>query len=165
MGINANPNTVKFWYFKKKPRKIATYVKTKSTGFYSLNGNSVIDFPKEQKAPNFKQFLKKIREKNPNKRIILILDNSKAHIAKIVEKEAKKLNIHLIFLPPYSPDLNPIEFIWKSIKRIVSEISPFHKDNLEKTVYESFHKFTKTLSFADNWMKKFLQPISKKLCA
>lgn len=31
MGINANPNTVKFWYFKKKPRKIATYIKTKTT--------------------------------------------------------------------------------------------------------------------------------------
>jgi transposase len=86
--------------------------------------------------------LKKIRE-NPQKkknkrRRILILDNAKAYIAKIVKKEAKKLNIHPIFLPPYSPDLNPIEFIWKIIKRIVSEISPFHKDKLEKIVYESF---------------------------
>ena len=165
MGVEANPNTVKFWYFKKNPRKIATYVKTKSIGFYSLNGNSVIDFPREHKAGNFKLFLKKIQEKNPKKRIILILDNAKAHIAKIVQKEAKKLNIHLIFLPPYSPDLNPIEFIWKSIKRIVSELSPFHKDKLEKAVHESFTKFAKTTSFADKWMKTYLQPISKKLCA
>ncbi|VUT28140.1 MAG: hypothetical protein SYNGOMJ08_00702 [Candidatus Syntrophoarchaeum sp. GoM_oil] len=33
---------------------------------------------------------------------------------------AEKLEIYLVYLPPYSPDLNPIEFIWKSIKRVVS---------------------------------------------
>lgn len=68
MSLEANPNTIKFWYFKKKPRKIATYVKTKSIGFYSLNGNSVIDFPQEHKAPNFKLFLKKNPGKKPQKK-------------------------------------------------------------------------------------------------
>lgn len=63
----------------------------------------MIDFPQEHKAPNFKLFLKKNPEKNPKKRIILILDNAKAHIAKIVAEEAEKLNIHLIFLPPLLP--------------------------------------------------------------
>jgi len=34
---------------------------------------------------------------------------------------AKNIDIELVFLPPYSPHLNPIEYIWKSIKRIVSQ--------------------------------------------
>jgi putative transposase len=34
-----------------------------------------------------------------------------------VTKEAERLRIELVFLPPYSPDLNPIEYVWKSIKK------------------------------------------------
>jgi len=39
-----------------------------------------------------------------------------------VKEEAEKMNIVLVYLPPYSPDLNPIEFVWKGVKRIVSFI-------------------------------------------
>jgi transposase len=46
--------------------------------------------------------------------------------AKLTTETAKKLNIDLIFLPPYSPHLNLIEYIWKTIKR---EISPFSSKN------------------------------------
>ncbi|MFQ6063540.1 MAG: transposase [Methanosarcinales archaeon] len=42
-------------------------------------------------------------------------------------KKAKELGIYLIFLPPYSPDLNPIEYIWKSIKRMLSNHSRSQK--------------------------------------
>jgi transposase len=38
-----------------------------------------------------------------------------------VREEARSLGIRLLYLPLYSPDLNPIEFIWKSIKRIASD--------------------------------------------
>ncbi|MGB9594720.1 MAG: transposase [Candidatus Poribacteria bacterium] len=45
--------------------------------------------------------------------IVLLLDNSSTH-------KAKKLvvpdNIVLLFLPPYSPELNPIERLWQHIK-------------------------------------------------
>jgi putative transposase len=65
--------------------------------------------------------LKVLREENPNyKAIILILDNFKTHLSRMVREEARRLGIRLLYLPPYSPDLNPIEFIWKSIKRIIS---------------------------------------------
>ena len=62
------------------------------------------------------EFLYTIREKNPDKEIILIQDNFKSHIADDTKKVADGLSIRLVFLPSYSPNLNPIEFTWKSIK-------------------------------------------------
>ena len=47
-------------------------------------------------------------------------DNFSTHVSNRVKKEAEQLGIYLVYLPPYSPDLNPIEFIWKSIKRAIS---------------------------------------------
>ena len=51
---------------------------------------------------------------------MISLDNFKSHHALRVAERALELGIDLIFLPPYSPDLNPIELIWKSVKRIIS---------------------------------------------
>ncbi|BDZ71671.1 transposase [Methanobacterium petrolearium] len=42
------------------------------------------------------------------------------HKTKLVQKVAEILNINLIFLPPYSPDLNPIEDVWRKIKGTAS---------------------------------------------
>jgi transposase len=41
---------------------------------------------------------------------------NRVHKTKLIEKIAEILNINLIFLPPYSPDLNPIEDIWRKNK-------------------------------------------------
>ncbi|MHC1573377.1 MAG: transposase [Candidatus Syntropharchaeales archaeon] len=35
-----------------------------------------------------------------------------------MKKEDEQLGIYLDYLSPYSPDLNPIEFVWKSFKKI-----------------------------------------------
>ena len=43
----------------------------------------------------------------------MILDQAPYHRAETVLNEANKLNIVLKFLPPYSPNLNPIERLWK----------------------------------------------------
>ena len=59
---------------------------------------------------------------------MIILDNFRSHHSKAVKESAESLNIKLIFLPPYSPDLNPIEFIWKSVKRSVS-IATINSEN------------------------------------
>ncbi|MGC8693966.1 MAG: transposase [Thermoplasmata archaeon] len=85
-------------------------------GFYSINGVNVIDFRDHSKIKDFQEFLLEIRERNGDKKIAVILDNFSTHKSKKVINYANSLNIDLIFLPPYSPDLNPIEFIWKRIK-------------------------------------------------
>lgn len=65
-------------------------------------------------AQSIIEYLRIIRsEYKSGKRIHLILDRAGYHRAKEVKKEAKKLNIKLHYLPAYSPNLNPIERLWK----------------------------------------------------
>lgn len=53
-----------------------------------------------------------------NRPVFLILDNSQVHRAKILKEYVEQSNgmLTIFFLPPYSPDLNPDEWVWKNIK-------------------------------------------------
>jgi len=95
---------------------------------------------------------------------VIIIDNFKTHHSKLVNEKAKNLNILLIFLPPYSPDLNPIEFVWKSIKKSVSRISPLDVELLKDVVTKSFYNLTQSNSFAEKWIKYFLNDKFKLFC-
>jgi putative transposase len=57
----------------------------------------------------------------------LVLDNARIHHAYSVKQKARELDIHLLFLPPYSPKFNPIEFLWKDGKRLLSKLSDFEQ--------------------------------------
>lgn len=50
--------------------------------------------------------------------VFLIMDNSQVHRAKILKAHAAQSNgmLTLFFLPPYSPSLNPDEWVWKNVK-------------------------------------------------
>jgi transposase len=64
-------------------------------------------------AESIMNFMNKIREKYDTKTVHLILDQSGYNKSLLLPKHASKLNIKLHFLPPYSPNLNPIERLWK----------------------------------------------------
>ena len=70
MGVEANANTARLWSFGKPVKRVATYVKARFAGFYSLNGESLIEFPESNKAEDFIAFLRRIREAN-EKRIVV----------------------------------------------------------------------------------------------
>ena len=55
-------------------------------------------------------------------KIYLVIDNAPSHRAKIVQKflELVKFKLKVIFLPPYSPELNPIEKFWKYVREWVT---------------------------------------------
>ena len=82
-------------------------------------------------------FLKVLREKNPeNKKIYFILDKGPSNTALSVRELAKGLNIEIVFLPAYSPNLNPIERLWKFFKKKV----------LYNKYYEQFKDFKSACS-------------------
>ncbi|MHB1622713.1 MAG: IS630 family transposase [Cuniculiplasma sp.] len=150
-------NTVRFWSFKKPVMvKDTSKYRANTFGFYSLNGNSVLQFQDHSRKENVCRFLECIRRHNPKRRIILVLDNFSSHHAKKVLRKARKLRIRLVFLPPYSPDLNPIEFIWKSIKRIISEAEINSEKGMKKVIRKGFRELSSKGSFARSWRKKFI---------
>ena len=69
---------------------------------------------------------------------------------------AEEIGIKLIYLPPYSPDFNPIEFIWKSIKKVISKNFIFDVDHMKDIISRNFQNFSLKMSFAKGWSEKFL---------
>ncbi len=117
----------------------------------------MVDFKEKSTKECVVEFLKKIRKYNSNNAIIIILYNFRSHRSQFTIKEALKLNINLVFLPPYSPDLNPIEFILKSIKRRISPIFIENLDKLREIIKNEFYILSQSQSFAKNWIKKILE--------
>ena len=58
---------------------------------------------------------------------IVVLDNLGSHKGKAVRQIVRKAGARLFFLPPYSPDLNPIE-------QLFSKIKPIMRNVVERTV-------------------------------
>lgn len=77
--------------------KNTDYIKANAFAFYSINGKNCIDFKESSKAESVCEFLEKIVEKNKEKMIVLILDNSKAHTADKTKTKtkARELKINL----------------------------------------------------------------------
>lgn len=61
----------------------------------------------------FQVFLDRFAEAFPRSYNILVLDNGQFHKAKKLEVPS---NVELTFLPPYSPELNPVERLWQDLK-------------------------------------------------
>jgi transposase len=82
-----------------------------------------------------------VREHDGKRRIHLILDNAKYHHAILLEPflEEHKDKLVLEFLPPYSPDLNPIERVWRLTRRLCVHNRYFAiLSDLVKVVYAQF---------------------------
>ncbi len=97
-------------------------------GCLCLGGKSVVKAAKKCKKEDCWKFLKELRQANREKIMIIILDNAQIHKAKIVQEFCQENKIILVYLPPYSPNLNPIEFMWKDLKKRLSE---YYQENVE----------------------------------
>jgi len=150
-------NSARLWSTKKGViKKVNTDKKRRNSfGFYALKGNSVIASMGKGNQENIVQMLTLIREANQEAQtIILIWDNHKAHLTPLVEQTAKNLQIVLVNLPPYSPNLNPIERIWKQIKKTIAEAGLIeHVKHLELLIQSAFKECVKKHSFAKSWIE------------
>jgi len=57
----------------------------------------------------------------------LVLDNARYKKCKLVSAKAQELKIELLYLPPYSPNLNIIERLWKHVKQNCLK-NTYHED-------------------------------------
>lgn len=82
------------------------------------------------------QLLELLAHQYVGEKIYLVLDNARYQRCQLVKETAKKLRIHLVFLPPYSPHLNLIERLWRFTK----------KEVLYNEYYSSFDEFKNAIS-------------------
>ena len=73
-------------------------------------------------AMTFHRFLKRLRQASSRsgRRVVVIADNARYHHAKLHADWRNNQAPHFVldFLPPYSPDLNPIERLWKLARKL-----------------------------------------------
>jgi putative transposase len=150
-------NSTRLWGFNKPTViKNTTRLKANTMGFYAINGNSLVQIKEDSKTDNFCSFLYEVKQENPDNDILIVLDNFQTHKSRKTRENARLLGITLVYLPPYSPDLNPIEQIWKSIKRALSPAFYLTKGDLATIIQTTFYQITKTISYARTWITNIL---------
>ena len=89
-------------------------------------------------AETVAELLRKLARHYGSLPIYVVLDNARYQHCNFVKELAASLGIHLVFLPPYSPNLNLIERVWRYIK----------KDVLGTHYYECANKFHEAIKQA-----------------
>lgn len=69
---------------------------------------------------------------------MVIMDNLATHKAAGVRLAIEAVGARLLYLPPYSPDFNPIENLWSKIKHILRRLCPRTADELREAVALAF---------------------------
>ena len=101
-------------------------------------------------------FLDKIRTANSDyEAVIIVQDQFSSHLARETQNKAQSLGIILVPLPPYSPDLNPIEQIWKTIRRDISVNFISSVAHLKYIISDIWEDVVKSRSFAKGWIEEF----------
>ncbi len=99
----------------------------KSVGYFGavrLRDGKLVCQREEEKfnAMTFHRFLKRLRQASSRsgRRVVVIADNARYHHAKLHADWRNNQAPHFVldFLPPYSPDLNPIERLWKLARKL-----------------------------------------------
>ena len=70
----------------------------------------------------FVEYLEKVLIPTLHEGDIVIMDNMRSHHVNKVSEVLQKAKIQLLYLPPYSPDLNPIEKMWSKMKAIMRKM-------------------------------------------
>lgn len=67
----------------------------------------------------------------------LVLDNLGAHKTVAAQEACRKAGVWLVFLPPYSPDLNPIEKAWSKFKALLRKAGARSRQALEQALVQA----------------------------
>ena len=125
------PRGAFFWSSKK----LITFGALLSTGTFYY------DFYQAQNSLTFRHFLRELfKTLGKKKRYVLILDNAGFHKTQCVKNLLREYSpqISVEHIPPYSPELNPIETCWKITKHNVTKSQYFENiDDLQESL-ESF---------------------------
>jgi transposase len=107
--------------------------------FSPITGDSFLLEMPHCNSQTFQAFIDKMSNQSPEEFKILILDNGAFHHAKSIQLPN---NMAFIFLPPYSPELNPAEKMWRYFKDRVSMIAYHSLESLQAKLSEVINATT-----------------------
>ena len=82
---------------------------------------------------------------------IVCMDNLNAHKNKRVQELIESVGASVLFLPPYSPDFNPIEAAWAKIKHLIRKYQAVSVKTLRRAIYKACAKLSP--DDAKGWFK------------
>lgn len=86
----------------------------------------------------FKQYLENDLLPYLNRDSVLVMDNMKSHHAKAIMQLLEQSGVRYIYLPPYSPDLNPIEKLWSKVKALLRKFKVRTLEELPRAIHDAF---------------------------
>lgn len=152
-------NTARLWSLGRADRVVNTDKQRANTfGFMALNGLDYCQALADSSAESFIELLPRLRALHAQyDALVLLWDNLPAHKTAAVEATARRHQIYLVYNLPYAPDLNPIEGVWKGIKRRISEWGLIDSiEQLRDLVQAWFGELTATTSLAKEWIEHIL---------
>lgn len=90
----------------------------------------------------FKAYIKELLVPSLKASDIVIMDNLTSHKVSGIEEELKKAGVKVVYLPPYSPDLNPIEQMWSKIKEYLRKAKARTTEVLFDAIKSAFEQIT-----------------------
>lgn len=93
-------------------------------------------------AEVFKTYISKILCPTLCSNDIVIMDNLSSHKVSGIDEAIKATGATLLYLPPYSPDFNPIEKMWSKIKSVLRRIKARSKEELSMAITAAFKEIT-----------------------
>ena len=98
-------------------------------------------------AETFLDFLRALlRRRSRNTAMVVVLDNARYHHAKLLKPylEKHRGKLELLFLPPYSPQLAPVERVWKLTRKLATHNLHFNSiGELTDSVESCFRRWSK----------------------
>jgi transposase len=108
-----------------------------------------IDSPTD--ADVFRAYLERVLVPRLQRGDVVVMDNLSAHKAPGITERIDEAGAELIYLPPYSPDLNPIEPCWSKVKEFLRTAKARTQVVLEKVIGKALD--TVTPADARGWFR------------
>jgi transposase len=90
----------------------------------------------------FATFVERVLRRQLRPGDVVIMDNLSSHKSTRVQHAIDQAGARLRYLPPYSPDLNPIEKMWSKVKALLRKAEPRTVARLWGAVSDAWHKVT-----------------------
>ncbi|ARF09745.1 transposase [Indivirus ILV1] len=134
------------WGLKGKRIEVSrNAVKTRYTVITAISKDKIIHYEiikKSASALHFKKFIEDLIISGVSNKILL-MDNARIHHAKIVKDYINTTNNKILFNVPYTPEYNPIEYVFSKIKRILRMRINNNYKRITQNVKSAFSQVTK----------------------